>query len=213
MPPSSHEISQNLLPCEEKAIKTIAVTASGGAKSNAILWAKMICKLQVHELFFPSSGFVVKMVPEGLRCSWGLSPVFLEPSQAPGITMASCLVSSSMLAPAASPRSVFSLRLLRLQPQLGYFWWGCCYLTQLVGFYFFNQGINPGPQQGMYSILATGLPRKSLSTLSLYSTLLASWENCLKFLTPKKIPAYPTPNLHYYIILTPGKEGVFLAHT
>ena len=37
-----------------------------------------------------------------------------------------------MLTPAASPRSVFSLRLLRLQPQLGYFWWGC-YLTQLVG--------------------------------------------------------------------------------
>lgn len=212
MPPSSHEISQNLLPCEEKAIKTIAVTASGGAKSNAILWATMICKLQAHELFFPSSVFVVKMVLEGLLCSWGLSPSFLEPSQAPGITRASCLVSSSMLAPAPSLRSVSSLRLLRLQPQLGYFWWGC-YLTQLVGFYFFNQGINPGPQQCMCNILATGLPEKSLSTLSLYSTLLASWENCLKFLTPKKIPAYPTPNLCYYIILTPGKEGVFLAHT
>ena len=119
--PSSHEISQNLLPCEEKPIKTIAVTTSGGAKSNAILWAKMICKLQAHELFFPFSVFVVKMVPEGLLCSWGLSAIFLEPSQAPGVTMASCLVSSSMLAPAPSPCSVFSLRLPRLHPQLGYF--------------------------------------------------------------------------------------------
>ena len=55
-------------------------------------------------------------------------------------------------------------------------------------------------------------PQTSSLALSLRSTLLASWETCLKVLTWKKTSAYLTPNLYYYIILTPGKEGVFLAH-
>lgn len=69
-------LSESLLPCEKKPLKTIAVTASGGVKSNAILCAKVICKQQTHELFFSPSAFVVRMDPERLLCSGGLNSTF-----------------------------------------------------------------------------------------------------------------------------------------
>lgn len=134
-------------------------------------------------------------------------------SGTPGITTASCLSLILSVSPCCISSQCFLPQAPQTPTSAPVIFGGVLLPQQLVRILLFNQGINPGPQQGMYKHPSHWTAKGSPSQhCLLYSTLLASWENCLKFLTPKKIPAYPTPIYITTLFSPQGRREYFSPH-